>query len=102
MMNIDNLNVEKDILPLFNMTLNYNSRSTLIQLLNTKPKTLQEVMDRQNIIRGFVQQIEGKSFYNYSKTEYNEVLNKINNVESVDFLKIKNSIRLLNLPSKVH
>lgn len=89
MMNIDNLNVEKDILPLFNMTLNYNSRSTLIQLLNTKPKTLQEVMDRQNIIRGFVQQIEGKSFYNYSKTEYNEVLNKINNVESVDFLKIK-------------
>ena len=52
-MNIDNLNVEKDILPLFNMTLNYNSRSTLLQLLNTKPKTLQEVIDRQNIIKSF-------------------------------------------------
>lgn len=88
-MNIDNLNLEKDILPLFNVTLNYNSRSTLLQLLNTKPKTLQEVIDRQNIIKSFVQQVEGKSLYNYSKTEYNEVLNTINNVESVDFLKIK-------------
>lgn len=89
MINIDNLNIEKDILPLFNATLNYNSRSILIDLLKTKPNSIEEITFRQDIIKGFIAQLPEKKLYHYSKTDYNEVYQKLKELEPENYLKIK-------------
>lgn len=89
MINIDNLNIEKDILPLFNATLNYNSRSILIDLLKTKPNSIEEITFRQDIIKSLIAQLPEKKLYHYSKTDYNEVYQKLKELETENYLKIK-------------
>ncbi len=102
MMNVDNLNIEKDILPLFDSTLNYNSRLALIDFLKNKPKNIEEVTYRQEIIKSFINQLPDKKVYNYSKTEYNEVYQKLKDIEPKNHLKIKfHAATKLNLQSNL-
>ncbi|WP_282630625.1 MutS-related protein [Empedobacter sedimenti] len=88
MLNIENLNLKKDILPFFDATLNQHTQFHLIDFLNTKPKNLNEVLYNQSVIKTFINQLPTKEHYYYSKTTYNEVYQKIQNLETVYYLDI--------------
>ncbi len=88
MINIENLNLKKDILPLFDATLNQHSQYHLVDFLKTKPQTIDEVLYNQSVIKAFINQLSTKKHYYYSKTTYNEVYQKIQNLETVYYLDI--------------
>ena len=88
MINIENLNLKKDILPLFDATLNQHTQYHLVDFLKTKPQTIDEVLYNQSVIKAFINQLSTKKHYYYSKTTYNEVYQKIQNLETVYYLDI--------------
>lgn len=72
---IQDLNLEKEILPLFNFTLNDFSKKTLLDILNNPLSTESEIIERQNILNGFLENNNILNDYSYSPLYLKEVHN---------------------------
>lgn len=68
--NTQDLFLSKDILPLFDYTLNPDSRSKLEQLLQQPLSSVAEIKDRQAILRQIVASKPLWNEYEYRKIEY--------------------------------
>lgn len=66
MNNIKDLHIEKDILLLFNSTLNVNAKSALLTLLNNPLSSIESIIERQNIFKGFIKNNSVLDTYSYS------------------------------------
>lgn len=73
MNNITDLNIESEILPLFDFTLNDFTKDRLIQLLNEPLNSMVDIETRQGIIKSFLKNQEIFSNYSYSRVDYYEV-----------------------------
>lgn len=52
-MNLADLNVESELIPFFDISLNRHSREALSSLFSTLPKTTSEALERQQVLAGF-------------------------------------------------
>jgi DNA mismatch repair protein MutS len=94
MKNIKDLNLKKEILPLFDFTLNDFSRNVLVDLFSEIPQTLEEILIRQSIIKGL---LKNRSLYLpffYYKSEVNEINEYLNNLGKSNSNSIGSSLRL--------
>ncbi len=82
MHNITDLNITKEILPLFDYTYNDFAKQVLIQLLNNVPNNLEDVLCRQKIIIGCNSNWEILHSFSYSKIDLNEVYQYLKKLES--------------------
>jgi DNA mismatch repair protein MutS len=87
MINLRDVHFNEEILPLFDTTQNLFSSRALRQWFQDIPASSEEVMLRQNILKGFVQNTRLQNPFSYSKTEFNGVYAYLE-----DF-KIRNSNR---------
>lgn len=86
---IEDLNLKKDILPIFDNTLNYLAKEKLYYLLDKPLKSFKEIEKRQNIIKGFILNNEIIKEYNYSKIHFHDVYNFLMNLETQDLATSK-------------
>jgi DNA mismatch repair protein MutS len=82
MKNIQDLHLRNEIVPLFDFTLNDFSRNILIDLFSTIPLSIEEILIRQQIIKGL---LKNKALYIpffYYKSEVNEIDGYLKNLGS--------------------
>lgn len=72
MTNIKDLEIEKEILPLFDFTLHPFAGEVLLQLLTEPPASVDEAITRQHIITGFVNHWDLLQTFSYSKADLHE------------------------------
>jgi len=75
MNSIQDLNLEKEILPLFNFTLNDFSKKALLHILNNPLSSKSEIIERQNVLNGFLENNNILNDYSYSPLYLKEVHN---------------------------
>lgn len=74
MFNIRDLHIEKELLPLIDFTSNDFSRNALLELLKQPLASVDEIFQRQIIIKGFIANNEILKNYSYSRRELMEIL----------------------------
>ncbi len=72
-MNIKGLQIEKDIIPLFDFTLNDFSKSALIEIFNRPLASKVKIYERQEILKGFTFNHNHLKNYGYSVSYLTEV-----------------------------
>lgn len=83
MINIQDLHIEKELLPLLDFTKNDFSKKVLIELLMQPLGSLDEIYQRQNLIKGFIANYDILKNFAYSRIDLLEVM---------AFLKQSNSL----------
>jgi DNA mismatch repair protein MutS len=78
MNNIKDLNIQKEILPLFDFTFNDFTKDALYQLLQLPLPSVTDIEKRQEIIKGFILNSEVFNHYSYSRVDFYEVHNFLN------------------------
>lgn len=85
-MNLKDLNIDNDILNLFNYTLNDNAKYK-VKVLMKKPLQNKEAINlRQHILKGFISNIGLFTNYSYSKIDFREVDLFLQNFSSGNYL----------------
>lgn len=72
-MNIKDLNINSDIINLFDYTINDDAKVSLKKLLVTPLLSKEAIIERQEILKGFQANIEVFHNYSYSKIDFREV-----------------------------
>lgn len=72
--NVTDLEIEKQLLPLFDTTGNISARRALINVLLELPETKEEVYQRQQLIQSFITNGYVYTQITYSRQDYEEVL----------------------------
>jgi DNA mismatch repair protein MutS len=73
MNNTEDLNIEKEILPLFNYSLNMFTRKKILEILETPLLSTTEIINRQNILKSFTANSKILKDYSYTVLYLNEV-----------------------------
>lgn len=91
MNNLKDLNIEKELLPLFDYSLNIHTKEKIIEILKTPLHSITEISERQNILKGFVANNKILKKYSYSASYINEVRFFLNDekIEDVPNKKLK-------------
>lgn len=84
MNNLQDLNIEKELLPIFDYSLNIFSKKKIIEILEKPLESITEVIHRQNILKGFETNNETLKNYSYTILYLNEVHFFLNNEEIED------------------
>lgn len=72
-MNINDLNINSDIINLFDYTLNDDARVSLKKMLVTPLPSKEAIIERQDILKGFLANLKAFHKYSYSKIDFREV-----------------------------
>ncbi|MEX6686895.1 hypothetical protein QTN47_05285 [Danxiaibacter flavus] len=75
MNNTSALRIRQEILPLFDRTENSFSKEELVQVLSEPLKSKEEILSRQEILRGFIANHDILKDYSYSQLDFFEVYN---------------------------
>ena len=107
MVNIHDLNIKKEVLPIFDYSLNSFTRNKILNLLETTLSNENQITQRQEILKGFISNIEILKKYSYTILYLNEVhffLNnfKIEQVEKKYRLFFSPSTDEILLNNKIH
>lgn len=73
MNNISDLQIEKEILPLFDFTLNDFSKEAINKLLQEPLISISDILHRQDILKGFIANLNDLKEYSYSRVDFYEV-----------------------------
>ena len=85
MNNLKDLNIEKELLPLFDYSLNSFARNEIFEVLKAPLNSVNEIVKRQNIFKGLTANNEILKDYSYSVLYLNEVHFFLNE-EKVEYL----------------
>ncbi len=88
MNNLKDLNIEKEILPLFNFSLNIFAKNKILEILKKPLQSTIEIAQRQNILKGFTENNNILTDYSYTVLYLNEVHFFLNN-EKIENLSLK-------------
>ena len=91
MNNLKDLNIEKELLPLFDYSLNLGTKEKIIDILKTPLNSTTEITERQNILKGFAENNKILKDYSYSVSYINEVRFFLNDekIEALSNKKLK-------------
>lgn len=97
-MNIKDLQIEKDIIPLFDFTLNDFSKSALIEIFERPLATKEKIYERQEILKGFTFNHNKLKNYGYSVSYLTEVFYFLQdyNIESIRTNKLNYNLFTAN------
>lgn len=101
-MQVKDLNINTEIFSLFNFTLNEDSKVRVKEMITRIPETEQEIIHRQNILKGFVANINIFESYSYSKIDYREVYHFMQHYTDKVFLPKRLKLKLLFSKRKFH
>ena len=73
MINILDIHFDEELFPLFDSTQNLFSSQALHQWFQDLPDSLEKVLTRQEILKGFIQNTQLYKPFSYSKTTFNDV-----------------------------
>ncbi len=73
MNNLKDLNIEKELLPLFDHSLNKFAKKEILKILETPLQSTNEIINRQNILKGFAANNKILKDYSYTVLYLNEV-----------------------------
>jgi DNA mismatch repair protein MutS len=82
MMNVKDLHLEKEIIPLFDFVHNDFSREALAEIFSEFPKTLDEVLSRQQIIQSLMRSEASRVPFFYYKSEVHQVCGYLKELEN--------------------
>ncbi|PZX92164.1 hypothetical protein DOS84_16605 [Flavobacterium aquariorum] len=107
MSDIQDLNIKKEVLPIFDYSLNSFTRNKILNLLETSLISESQIIERQDILKSFITNIELFKKYSYTVLYLNEVhffLNnfKIEPVERKYLLFFNPSTDEILLNNKIH
>ncbi|WP_010518784.1 MutS-related protein [Croceivirga radicis] len=94
MNNIKDLNIEKEILPLFDYSMNMFSRNKILEILGKPLQSTSEITQRQNILKGFSKNQKILKDYSYTVLYLNEVHFFLNDEKIEDLSKKKLKYKL--------
>jgi DNA mismatch repair protein MutS len=94
MNNLKDLNIEKELLPLFDYSLNMFAKKKIIEILETPLHSTTEITERQNILKGFTANNKILKDYSYSVLYINEVHFFLNDEKIEDLSQKKLKYRL--------
>ncbi|MEC3906845.1 hypothetical protein VOI54_07430 [Tamlana sp. 2201CG12-4] len=94
MNNIKDLNIENEILPLFDYSLNMFSKNKIFEILGKPLLSTTEIIQRQNILKGFSENEKILKGYSYTVLYLNEVHFFLNDEKIEDFSKKKLKYKL--------
>ena len=95
MNNLDDLHIEKELLPLFDYSLNKFARSKILEILGTPLPATAAISERQNILKGFTGNNKNLKDYSYTVLYLNEVHYFLNDDKIEDLSQKKLKYRLL-------
>lgn len=93
MINIKDLHFKSEVLPLFDFTYNDLSKDTLEQLLSYIPTSINGIIERQDIIKGFIKNNKTQFPFSYSRAEFNEIYHYLESFKALDFTANTNSLK---------
>jgi DNA mismatch repair protein MutS len=73
MIYVNDLQIEKEVLPLFNYTHNEYAEETLLDILTEVPASVELILERQATIRGFLAHWDTLEDFSYKKIQFREV-----------------------------
>ncbi len=85
MNNINDLHIEKEVLPLFDFTLTILSKKIVLETLKKPLKSKKEIRSRQNIFKGFIENKKVLKKYSYSLSYLLEVHHFLNDSKIEDY-----------------
>tara|TARA_R110000796_G_C14508376_1_gene429626 strand:+ start:78 stop:1340 length:1263 start_codon:yes stop_codon:yes gene_type:complete len=94
MNNIKDLNIEKEILPLFDYSMNMFSRNKILEILEKPLQSTTDIIKRQNILKGFSKNEKILKDYSYTVLYLNEVHFFLNDEKIEDLSKKKLKYKL--------
>ncbi len=94
MKNIQDLHIKKEIYPLFDFVHNDFSKDRLFQLLTEIPCTIEEVLQRQDILKNLMGNKRLQRTFSYSKTEFSEVYHYLDSFKTRNTNIYGNSLRV--------
>ena len=94
MNNVQDLNIEKEVLPLFNHSLNTFTKKQILKILETPLASTFEILERQNILKGFTANNKILREYSYTVLYLNEVHFFLNDAKIEDLSQRKFQYRL--------
>ncbi len=100
MNNVSELNLETEVIPLFDYTLNTLAREKLVSLFLTPLKGPQQITERQDILRGFLSNIEYFDNYHYARSDFDEVYIFLKSERLLRIAKVKKWQLLLSKTTK--
>src|SRR5690349_14004539 len=89
MNNVQDLNIKKEILPIFDYSLNLFARKKILELLETPLLEENHIIERQNILKGFASNIKVLDNYSYTVLYLNEVHFFLNELRAEDLKNTK-------------
>lgn len=87
MNHLKDLNIEKELLPLFDYSLNKFTRNKILELLKSPLSSIGEIKRRQDILKGFKANDKILKDYSYTVLYFNEIYSFLNNIDLKDFPK---------------
>lgn len=73
MINIDDLDIRREIIPLYDFTLNDSARTKLLELFAKMPATINEVRWRQDVVKTILKNWKVLEDFSYAKIDFSEV-----------------------------
>lgn len=95
MTNRNDLNILQEILPLFDFTHNDFSKETLISIIKEPLSSTEEILKRQEILKGFIINVDFLKDYSYSPMDLFEVYTFLGNYASIETSRRGLKLRLL-------
>jgi len=94
MHNLKDLNIEKELLPLFDYSLNKFTKKKIIEILKTPLKSVIEITQRQDTLKGFIANNNILKDYSYTVLYLNEVHSFLNDEKIEDLTQKKFKYKL--------
>ncbi len=85
MNNIKDLHIEKEILPLFDFTLTMLSKNVVLEILKTPLKSKKDILSRQNIFKGIIENKKVLKDYSYTISYLLDVHHFLNDSRIEDY-----------------
>lgn len=95
-MNLSDLNVESELIPFFDISLNRHSKEVLTTLFSVLPKTTGEALERQQVITGFTANLSSIRNLQSHKGDIEEAYDFCSRLENL-LPDSKNTLRTLRL-----
>ncbi len=82
---IEDLSIEKEVLPLFDFTVNHFAKEKLYELFRQPLISVDRILERQDIIKGFMANKAVLANYSYSKSDFYEVYEFLHRQDTVGY-----------------
>jgi DNA mismatch repair protein MutS len=95
MINVTDLHIEDEILPLFDLTYNLGSGKAVREILESAPESKAEILKRQQVLKGFIGNREVFSDYSFSRFNLADVSYFLESISAGSFFPLQMRRKLM-------